>query len=89
MNRAFRAFIVSLILLAGVSFYALVQSLKTADQVTEITRVVGMATCGGGSAPANLAACHRLCPNLATISNLKCDRKKKGGDAVQPPAQGH
>lgn len=50
---------------------------KANDTARRLNRIVHQATCGGGHKAANLAACHRLCPNLSTISNLRCNKPRE------------
>lgn len=76
MSRAaFAAFIVAVLAFVGVGVYLFVEEQQTQNTVNEIVKVVHTATCGGGHSQANLAACHRLCPNLESISNLRCKPK--------------
>jgi hypothetical protein len=69
---AFVAALAALLLATGFGIYQYLNNQDQSGQITQITRIVHSATCGGGHKKANLAACHRLCPNLERISNLRC-----------------
>lgn len=52
--------------------FSILQGLQNGSDIDKIKGVVYSATCGGGHDTPNFQACQRLCPNLESISNLRC-----------------